>query len=88
MLKVFGKSVAKAGKYVGLTVAAAAVAAATPVFEPIELAKLILEVAATDGVAGQLIVGLVAELAGGAIGPVLVIALQQIIKHRDKLKNP
>lgn len=81
--KVVGKSVLKAGKYVGLSAAAAALAGVAGVFDPAALQILLGQALAGDGAA--VYVPIIAQLAGGAAGPFIAIALQQVYKHRDKL---
>lgn len=81
--KVIGKSILKAGKYVGLTAAGAAVAGVAGVFQPETLATL-LELSLNDPKL-TLLIPLIAQVGGGAVGPVLAIAIQQIYKHRDKI---
>jgi len=85
--KVVGKSFAKAGKYVGLTVAGAAVAGVVGVFDPASLSTLLSAAFAGD-IAALAIIPILAPLIGGAIGPILTVALAQIYKHRGKISTP
>jgi len=85
LFKVIGKSLAKGGKYVGLTVAGAAVAGVAGVFDPAALSG-VLTAAFSGDLAALAVIPLLVPIVGSAIGPVLAVALQQIYKHRDKVK--
>ncbi len=85
LLKVVGISILKGGKYVGLTAAGVAVAAASGVFEPVALAQLLGEV--LSGPSAAVVIPFVAQALGGALGPVFLIAIQQIYKHRNLIKE-
>ena len=83
MLLGFGKSLVKAGKYVGLTVAGAAVMGAAGVFDSASLAQALL-----DAGFSEVLTPFVANYLGPLVGGYLAIALQQLIAHRDKLFSP
>ncbi len=85
VFKVVGKSLVKGGKYVGLTVAGGAVAGVAGVFDPVALSA-VLSNAFSGNVAGLALIPILSPLLGGAIGPILVVAIQQIYKHRDKIQ--
>lgn len=83
VFKGIGKSLGKAGKYVGLTVAGAAVAGVAGVFDP-EALSAVLTAAFSGNIAALALIPILAPIAGGAIGPLLVVTLRQIYKHRNE----
>ena len=78
----FGKSILKGLKYAGLSVAAGALVGVDGV-----VPGLILDVLTKSGVP-EVIGGLVSMYGTPVLGGAIVVALEQVRKHRDKIFAP